>query len=335
MHEFFVNLPFLIILISFLAALWLLSKSADYLTENAIELSEILGVPEMIIGATIVSIGTTLPEFSTSLVAIANHATELALGNSLGSVMTNGGLILGISSLYGSIPVSKKSRLAVWSIIGGMLMIVLVLLPQLSAKSLILPSWLGIGFLIFLPLYLFRSFRTPKAPASPNLTVEKTPSSAKRSKHSTSQLIIKILVAALIVTFSSTILVQTVQVTAERFNVSATIISATIVALGTSLPELSTSVSAARKEYGSLAFGNLMGASLMNVFLVLGTAMAFSKPAITVPLQFLEFHLPLILITFAYIIIAIYNTKKFELTKKEGILFLFIYLVYLLINIFG
>lgn len=327
MDQLFTHSPIFIIIIVFLIALFILSKSADYLTDSAIIISKYIGISDMIIGATIVSLGTSLPEFATTISALLSGSNELALGNALGSIITNTSIILGIGILYGSIPVSKKSAFNVWITFLGIGSIYLISILNHAA----IPRFIGYILLITLPIFLLFSFKKGN-----NIDTNFQEDEKKETITMNKLLILitKVIISALIVALSSSFLVATVQVSASRLGVSEAIISATIVALGTSLPELSTVITSAKKGYGGLAFGNLIGASLMNILLVLSTTISFSKTTLLVPKSFLLFHFPIAIIIFLYLLYCIYNTQKHELTKKEGVFFIIIYLAYLLYNLF-
>ncbi|MCH4177717.1 MAG: sodium:calcium antiporter [Streptococcaceae bacterium] len=327
MDQLFTHSPIFIIIIVFLIALFILSKSADYLTDSAIIISKYIGISDMIIGATIVSLGTSLPEFATTISALLSGSNELALGNALGSIITNTSIILGIGILYGSIPVSKKSAFNVWITFLGIGIIYLISILNHAA----IPRFIGYILLITLPIFLLFSFKKGN-----NIDTNFQENEKKETITMNKLLILitKVIISALIVALSSSFLVATVQVSASRLGVSEAIISATIVALGTSLPELSTVITSAKKGYGGLAFGNLIGASLMNILLVLSTTISFSKTTLLVPKSFLLFHFPIAIIIFLYLLYCIYNTQKHELTKKEGVFFIIIYLAYLLYNLF-
>lgn len=326
MEQLFMNTPFIIIIFIFLLSLFILSKSTDYLTDSAILISKSLGISDIIIGATVVSLGTSLPEFATTISALISGSNDLALGNSLGSIITNTSLILSLGILYGSIPVSKKSAFNVWITFLG---IVGLYFASLVNNSLI-PRVLGYALLIALPFYLLQSFKNNNSTE----TIEQNKSlKEKLSFDKLLMLFIKVIISGLIVALSSSFLVATVQVSASRVGISEAIISATVVALGTSLPELSTVISSAKKGYGGLAFGNLVGASLMNLLFVLGTAITFSKTPITVPKSFLIFHFPIAMVIFLYLLFSIYNPKKHVLTKKDGAFLIIIYILYISYNL--
>ena len=155
MDQLFTHSPIFIIIIVFLIALFILSKSADYLTDSAIIISKYIGISDMIIGATIVSLGTSLPEFATTISALLSGSNELALGNALGSIITNTSIILGIGILYGSIPVSKKSAFNVWITFLGIGIIYLISILNHAA----IPRFIGYILLITLPIFLLFSFK--------------------------------------------------------------------------------------------------------------------------------------------------------------------------------
>lgn len=145
--------------------------------------------------------------------------------------------------------------------------------------------------------------------------------------------IIYLFLSALLVAISSTCLVASVQITAARIGISEAIISATIVALGTSLPELSTTIMAAKKGYGALAFGNIIGASLMNLLLVLSSTLILSKEAVIVPRAFLLFHFPIVFLILVCLLYNLIVSKSSQFTKNAGMGLLLIYLCYLIGNI--
>ena len=327
MTEFLTTQPFLIIILVFCLALFILSKSADILTESAASVSKMVGISEVVVGATIVSLGTSLPEFATSLSALATGSNDLALGNALGSIITNMSFILGIGILYGAIPVSKKTAFNTWLVAGSLLMLFVTgLVTQQVIQVATLPRLLGLILLGALPVYLFFSFKNTQTAPTTSVKIS--------NKGLVTKLSIKTILAAVVVALSASVLVATVQVTARRLGVSEAIISATIVALGTSLPELTTVIASAKRGYGGLAFGNLVGASLMNLFLVLGTTISFSNRPLVIPTSFLQVHFPLVLLIFLYLLFCIYNSKKHRLNKKEGLFFLVMYGGYLIYNLF-
>lgn len=144
-----------------------------------------------------------------------------------------------------------------------------------------------------------------------------------------------ILVSALAVAFSATVLVSTVSTAATRLGISEAIIAGTVVALGTSLPELTTTYAAARKGYGSLAIGNVLGANVLNILLVLGVSISMTPGGLSVPTVFYQIHFPFALVVIGLLSYFVFNTKKHEISKNEGKVLLMLYLLYMLFSLFA
>ena len=156
MTNFLGNSNIIIILIILIVSLFVLSKSADILVDNAVKLSKIWGLPEIIIGATIVSVGTTLPELSASVTSALQGNGSFALGNAVGSIITNTSLIIGIGALYGKIPVDRKSSQKLSILILAVFLLILPTMPyKINGNAGLIPQWMGFVFLILIPVYLF------------------------------------------------------------------------------------------------------------------------------------------------------------------------------------
>jgi len=254
-------------LLLFVVAVVLIGKGADWFTEAAVKIAEATHIPKVIIGATIVSAATTLPEFSVSAIATIQKSTDMAVGNAIGSCICNIGLILGTCTLAKA---SKTDRKLLTH--QGMFMLgagVLIFLLTLGGK---LNRWGGIILVMGLATYMYYSVRTAKTrrdrallekivdeedadfPARPTLTNE----------------IIWFLIGAGFVVGGSRLLVHSGIKLAELLGVSQLIISLTVVALGTSLPEYITALTATIKGYQELSLGNIIGANILNILWVLG-----------------------------------------------------------------
>ena len=243
------------------AALFILSKGADLLVDQAVSLSLKWGVPKMLIGATIVSLGTTLPEVTVSVMSALNGSPGLAMGNAVGSIICDTGLILGIAALIKPLPFKK----AVVNRQGWL---------QLAAGILlVITSFVAGGGI--------RSFTDG--------------GTVPRFKHAT-VILLKLAAGAVLVIGSSKILIPVVQEIALRLHIPETIIAATLIAFGTFLPELITAVTAARKGHGDLAIGNIIGADILNVLFVIGASAAVLSIAVATVTRAPNYHINLILI---------------------------------------
>ncbi|MGK4178964.1 calcium/sodium antiporter [Lapidilactobacillus dextrinicus] len=329
METLFAQLPLFLLILIFIVSLIGLTKSADLLVENAVKIAEAIGIPELIIGATIVSLGTTLPEVATSITSIINGSAELALGNAVGSIVTNMTLVLGVGALAGLLPVAQSVAKNFSIFFGFSLLLILASFNQIPTKFPMaagnIPNVIGWIFLLALPVYLMISFRKSKS-------TTKISTETARPHQSLIKPILLIFLAALLVAFFASTLVSSVKTGARLLGVPETIIGATIVALGTSLPELTTIFSAAKKGYGALAVGNVLGANILNLLLVLGLSIAINPGGMPVPAVYFNQIFPIMLLTLITLAIFIYNSKIKVISRKEGIWLLFIYLVYLILN---
>ena len=332
MFQLLSNSNLLFILIVLGVSLFILSKAADYFVENSVSLSEILGMPEIVIGATIVSLGTTLPELSTSLISAFNGNSGFAMGNAIGSVIANTSLILGIGAMFGKIPVDKKVAHKITILIVIVTLLILSTLPyKLNHENGLVSQWVGIIFVAILPFYTYYLIKQEnKYPK--DLECQET----KKVKHDVKKLlliIIKIIISALVIALSASSLVSSAEILAQKIGIPDVIISSTLVAFGTSVPELSTCIAAAKNKHGELAIGNIIGANILNILFVIGTSAALTKGGLTVPKQFYQLHfigLIVILIIFGYFA---YNKKVNEISKNEGMILILTYSAYIAVNL--
>lgn len=329
LHEFINSLSLPLLLVVIVISLIVLSKGADIFVDQAVALSIRWRVPKMIIGTTIVSIGTTLPEAAVSVMAAIKGNPDLALGNAIGSIIVDTGLIIGIAALIGILVIDRKTikRQGRIQLFSGFLL-AFFCLPFMSRGSGGNISQLtGIFFLLLLCAYIFTSIRWAQKSNFTPVDVD------AKNKPIGLQFVLFAAGAALVVA-GSRILIPAVEVTAIRIGVPQGIIAATLVALGTSLPELVTAVTAVRKGHGELAIGNIVGADILNVLFVVGASAAVTRGGLNVPVEFFRLQIPTMLLVLA--IFRFYTRSKYEIvTKKAGIILLAVYIVYILISYLG
>lgn len=320
----------ILLLVITLTMLYTLGKGADILVDEAVSLSVHWGIPKMIIGATIVSLGTTLPEVTVSVFAALKGNPDLALGNAIGSIIADTGLIIGLAAIIGELPIDKftTTRQGKIQILAGILLSV-VCMPFITFSDLkvgIIPQWIGWVFLLLLVLYLYKSFIWAKISKSIDDDI-------KEEKRPIIIQIVMMFLGIFLVIASSKVLIPSVEITAARIGIPQSIIAATIVAFGTSLPELTTAITAVRKGHGELAIGNIIGADVLNVLFVVGSAASVTKGGLIVPSDFYKLQLPamlIILLAFRYFC----SNKGNVINKKEGIFLTGIYILYLLLSYF-
>ncbi|MCG9873953.1 MAG: calcium/sodium antiporter [Leptospiraceae bacterium] len=333
-------LPTLGLLGIILGSILILGKGADMLVEEAVVLSIHWGIPKMIIGATIISLGTTLPEVTVSVFAAISGNPEIALGNAVGSIICDTGLILGIAILISPPDIDRNlvNRQGLIQFAAGILL-VLACIPYNNITSLFttggnLSQFTGYIFLILLGVYLFFSVKLSRAPGNKSQLDDEIEEVLEEEKGSSLVWVfLKLILGVFLVIASSKILIPAVQETALRMDIPESIIGATLVAFGTSLPELVTSVTAARKGHSELALGNIIGADILNVLFVSGAAAAVTPAGLSAPGSFFLFFFPaMIFVLFVFRIAVMFSDK--QIGRPYGVVLLLAYLLVTVLSYF-
>ena len=293
--EFANGLPSLALFAIIAVTLYTLGKGADWLVDEAVILSTRWGLGKAVIGATIVSIGTTTPEAAVSVLSALQGKPGLALGNAVGSIICDTGLILGLASLIAPLPLNRQlaSRLSNVQVGAGILL-VLGCFPWTSPAKVFtqggtLPQLVGVVFVVLLALYIYQSIRWASATGANPENGEEAVEVEEASGVGT---LLKLIGSIAIIVVSAQILIPTVSIMAERIGVPKHIISATLVAFGTSLPELVTAITAVRRGHGELAVGNIIGADILNVLFVAGVSASATQGGLQADGQFFQFLFP-------------------------------------------
>ncbi len=327
-HNYLITFPTIALLLVIAGALYTVGKGADILVDEAVSLSVHWGIPKMVIGATIVSLGTTLPEAAVSVMAAVGGNPDLALGNAIGSIIADTGLIIGLAALIGNLPVDpmiikRQGKLQYLACI----LLAVVSLPFFTGTgSGNISQLMGFGFLALLVTYIYFSLKWAREEnsdvASDEIKEELSPIYVQ---------LFKLLVGITLVIGSSKILIPSVEITAVRIGIPQGVIAATLIAFGTSLPELVTAITAVRKGHGELAVGNIVGADILNVLFVVGASAAVTSGGLNVPVGFYKLQIPTMLI----IVLAFRHFTKgkdMTITKNEGIFLGGIYALYIVLN---
>lgn len=289
----------------------MLMKGADWFVEGASQIADRLGIPQLVIGLTIVAMGTSLPEAAVSISAATQGSAEITIGNVMGSNIMNVLVILGLTAVVCVIPVQKST---VRYEIPFMILITAVLAGLgLADNQVSRPE--GLILWAFMILYLFYLLRMAK-----NGTGGEEVEGKKRPIW---LLILMVLVGAAMIVFGSDITVDAATAIAKIFGMSERFIGLTIVAFGTSLPELVTSVTAAVKGKTDIAVGNIVGSNIFNILFVVGTT------ALITPVAYSSAFLVDSIIAVAaalFLFLCVFRNKK--LGRLGGILMLAAYAGY-------
>lgn len=302
-----------------------LAKGADLLVDHAVALSRRWGVPRVIVGATIVSVGTTMPEAVVSVLAALQGRSEMALGNAVGSIICNTGLILGIGCLITPLPLDMRvvNRQG-WGKVASGVLLVLVCLPLADPLAAFtsggtLRQGAGWMFVGLLASYLVWSVRTARGGAE-------TTSDGAATEEGVGRAVFGLTIGMGLVVVASTFLIAGAAELAQRLDVPPSIIAATLVAFGTSLPELTVVVTAALKGHGELAVGNVIGADILNVLFVAGGAAAVTTGGLTVDPVFFTTHFPALLFLLVVFRTGIWTARDETLGRPVGFVLLGTYL---------
>jgi len=317
-------------------AVALISKGADWFTEAAVKIAEATHVPKVIIGATIVSVATTLPEFSVSAIATVKNHTDMAVGNAIGSCICNIGLILGTCTIARASITDKRllTHQGGFMLGAGVLIFLLTLGGTLN-------RWGGIILVAGLGTYMYYSVRTAKARRNKALIerVVDEEGAAFPAESTMKNQILWFLVGAAFVVGGSRLLVYTGVKMAKLLGVSELVISLTVVALGTSLPEYVTALTSTIKGHQELSVGNIIGANILNIFWVLGGCslmrpLPLINPNNPDPLflgrpQTQSLNIPVMFLLM--IILLIFGYSEGKLRRWQGGLLFIIYVAYVAI----
>ena len=294
----------------FVVSLAVLIKSSDYFTDSAEEIGIFLGIPSFIVGVTIVSVGTSLPELASSVVAATKGSTEIVVGNVVGSNISNIFLVLGVAAIIG------KHLKTSWELIH-------VDLPILIASSFILIVSMLDGvittfeaFLCLLgyPIYIGYTVSMQRKHKSEEAT--------RKALGRSPPLIL--LVSSVFIYLSAKYTVESVIHISEMLSIGAEVIAMVAIALGTSLPELMVSSVAAKKGNSELAIGNVLGSNIFNSFVVIGIPGLFGS--LVVPDIILSFAMPMMVIS---TLMYFFTVQDREITQWEGMMLVLLYLFFI------
>jgi cation:H+ antiporter len=316
-----------------------LGKSADKLVGNAVVLSERSGLPKVVIGATVVSLGTTTPEAAVSVLAALQGKPDLALGNAVGSIICDTALILGVACLIDPplLPKGIVNRQG-WLQFGSGILLTAVCWPWGGGNPLemhgLMPQWAGFVFVGLLAVYLWLSVRWAWSTSTTEVIAELEEIEAHVGGLKTPLwlTLLKLCLAIAFVLGSSHFLIPAISVAAVRLGVPAGVVAATLVAFGTSLPELVTAVTASLKGHGDLAVGNVVGADILNVLFVAGLSAAVTPAGLSVDPIFFKLQFPAMLTVLVLFRLGIALSGD-RLKRGFGMALLTSYAVYMALNV--
>lgn len=307
----------LINIIGIIIGFILLIKGADLLVDGASAVAAKFGIPKIIVGLTVVAIGTSMPELMVSASAALEGFSDLSIGNVVGSNIANLLLILGICAIINDLPFKKSTA----KIENPFMLIVTVILLFMANNdnTHIISRTEGIILIIICILYLAYNIYMAK----------KTDTSEEESEveMSVSKALIYIIIGIIALKFGGDFVVDDTTTLATAIGISEKLISVTLVSVATSLPELVTSITATRKGVVDIAIGNIIGSNIFNIILILGISSIISPINYAVSYNF---DLILLIVMCAIFLIIPFIKKRYKMVRYQGFIFVTIYALYVL-----
>ncbi len=315
---------------AFLVAFAILFKCADLFVDGASRIATILNIPKLLVGIVLVGLATTAPEFAVSVIAAIRGLPELALGNAIGSVIVDDCVALALAAILAPTVIFINCRML--RIFGAFLLGIDFLAYFLARdgvlnrwEGLILISLLGVYFVL---LFKVRSFRAPgmtdngeaKNSAGPRMNA-----AARRDLRAPA---LKFLIGLAGVILTAEVIVRSAEYVARYFAIPEIIIGSTIVAIGTSLPEVSTCITAALRREGELAVGNILGADVLNILWIIGVA-SLTNPII-VDRAIINFKFPYMILVVTVMLVLM--SIGCRLNRYKGFILLGFYFLYLFLT---
>jgi cation:H+ antiporter len=297
-------------LVQFLVGGLLLFFGAEYLIESSKAIAEKFSIPKIVVGITLVAFGTSLPELIVSIMATLRGESGIVIGNVIGSNIANIGLILGIGSIISPLCYSfSKLKMDLY------FLLVITMLPILSIRFDWMNFYTGMAYIGILLLYCYYLINSDHE-------VDIIEDSSSQN------VVLFVIIGILGLGFGSHLFVEGAIGLAEIFGIPSIIIGMTIVAIGTSLPELATTLVAIKKDEASLAIGNIIGSNIMNIVAVLGVSFMIND----IPITFTSINTQLFIMGLLTVLLFLALYLKDKLSRGIGVIFLGIYVIFIFLN---
>lgn len=311
-------MSFLVLIVS----LAIIVIAADKLIDSSSKIARFYGVPVFIIGVSIIAFGTSAPELVVGIISSFQKANELSYGNIIGSCINNTGLILGISALILTIRVDEKilKKEMLMLTIVELILLFMSFNGLLSRVNGIILLLLGILFII----YLIKGAKNPEQ--------EYSDEDIKIDKKDLKKNWILLFTSLLALIISGHLIVESSQAIAASFHIDKSAIGLTLIALGTTLPELVTSIAATRRKEDDIVLGNIIGSNIFNILIILGSASIINP----IPINFIDnvqilksLSIDIGFMIFLNILLYVIMFNKRRISKRTGIVIVLLYALYM------
>lgn len=306
--------------ILFLIGFVLITKGADIFINCTVDIGKKTKISEIILGATIVSFATTLPELTVSLFASLDGHTTMSLGNAVGSIICNTGLVLGLVAFISPFSVDKKMFFS-----KSVLLLICVILLLLLGIDKSITQTDSIVLLAMLAIYMYSNYRSVVEKGSKSRVNNTSKVKGNNNLGEWIRIALLFALGLIMMILGSRLLVDNGVIIAEWIGVPQGVISLTVIALGTSLPELVSSLTAIKKNHHAISVGNILGANILNIVSVIGISSIPNDIPILSQNMRIDFPFMIVLL----LILILPTIKKNKLYRFQGLIMLIVYLIYI------
>lgn len=306
--------------ILFLIGFVLITKGADIFINCTVDIGKKTKISEIILGATIVSFATTLPELTVSLFASLDGHTTMSLGNAVGSIICNTGLVLGLVAFISPFSVDKKMFFS-----KSVLLLICVILLLLLGIDKSITQTDSIVLLAMLAIYMYSNYKSVVEKGSKSRINNTSKVKGNNNLGEWIRIALLFALGLIMMILGSRLLVDNGVIIAEWIGVPQGVISLTVIALGTSLPELVSSLTAIKKNHHAISVGNILGANILNIVSVIGISSIPNDIPILSQNMSIDFPFMIVLL----LILILPTIKKNKLYRFQGLIMLIVYLIYI------
>lgn len=307
-------------IILFLIGFVLITKGADIFINCTVDIGKKTKISEIILGATIVSFATTLPELTVSLFASLDGHTTMSLGNAVGSIICNTGLVLGLVAFISPFSVDKKMFFS-----KSVLLLICVILLLLLGIDKSITKIDSILLLTMLAIYMYSNYKSVVEKGSKSRINNTSKVKGNNNLGEWIRIALLFALGLIMMILGSRLLVDNGVIIAEWIGVPQGVISLTVIALGTSLPELVSSLTAIKKNHHAISVGNILGANILNIVSVIGISSIPNDIPILSQNMSIDFPFMIVLL----LILILPTIKKNKLYRFQGFIMLIVYLIYI------
>ncbi len=315
--EYYIQTNLTVAWVAITVSFVILFKCADIFVDSSVALANRFRIPKLIIGILLVSLATTAPELSVSLMAALRGSPEMALGNAIGSVICDDGLALGLAGIVSVAPVAVIPSVLKSS--GIFLIVISIIIFLFVVFDQTLSRWEGVMLVLMFAGYMAFLFRQAKRGGFPD-----EPESGHEDVSMIKLVVVFVFALAGIIAASEFIITSATTI-ALSFNISEAVIALTLVAFGTSVPEIATCITAARKGEGAIAVGNILGADIMNICWVAGASAIAND--LTISSRDIAFMFPSMFVIVGTMLFLL--RLGYSLTRVKGLILFGLYILYL------